>query len=226
MRQLLRAVQQPSVARQSNDSEKCHFSGFPKINYSGNRFCWRIPGPGDFFTLCKNLILLFILSTLLSACGFSGSTIPADHFYRLPAPVPSTVATVVEIKAVQADGVYHERALLFVDNTRPLELQRYSYHFWALTPAKMLQNYLQTCLVRPDTVQVSDNKQPPIQLSPVIESFERVLANDQAQAVIKLRINQRRYEATVVAESMDMHATVAAYGQAMQKICTAVANDL
>ena len=70
-------------------------------------------------------------------------------------------------------------------------------------------------------VLISDAKQ----LTPVIEAFERVLNNGQAQTVIKLRINQRRYESTVTAASMDMHATVVAYGQAMQRICEAVARD-
>jgi ABC-type uncharacterized transport system auxiliary subunit len=169
----------------------------------------------------KYFFLLMSVS-LLSACGFSGGAMPADHFYRLPVPVQSSVTKAVEIRSVQADGLYNERALLFVDTTRPLELQRYSYHFWALTPAKMLQHYLQVCLTSPQTTAVSETKQ----FTPVIEAFERVLHNGQAQAVIKLRINQQLYEATVAAESMDMHATVVAYGQAMQKICTAVAGDL
>ena len=168
--------------------------------------------------------LIFI--PLLSACSFFGGTIPVDHFYRLPAPTPSIIATAVEITAVRTDGLYNERALLFVNAERPLELQRYTYHFWALTPAKMLQSYLQACLIQSDAAQQPDNNKSRIQLSPIVESFERVLANGQALAVVKLRINQRDYASSVAADALDMHATVVAYGQAMQKICAAIAHDM
>lgn len=166
-----------------------------------------------------------IIVLLLSGCGFSGGSIPADHYYRLPEVATVAPVKSVMVKSVQADGMYNERALLFVEKNKPLELQRYNYHFWAQTPARMLQTYLQTCLGGVEAGSAAAN-QSNIQLSPVIESFERILENNQAQVVVRLRMNQRSYTQTVTAESMDMHATIAAYGFAMQKICAAVAQDL
>lgn len=167
-------------------------------------------------------IWLVLLMWLLSACSFSSGNLPADHFYRLPAPAAVTTAMPVSIDSVRAEGIYNERALLFVETARPLELHRYDYHFWAQTPAKLTQSYLTACLANPAADKATSVKK----LTPVIESFERVLDSGKAQALIKLRINQRVYEAKVTADSMDMHATVAAYGQAMQIICEAIARDI
>lgn len=168
-----------------------------------------------------NILWSLVASLLLTACGFSGGTIPADHFYRLPAATPVNTARVVEVKSVRAEGIYNERALLFVEQSQPLEINRYNYHFWAQTPAALVQTYLQACLGNSGTTS-----QPAVQIIPAIHAFERVIDKGQAQAVIKLQINNREYAATIAADSMDMHATVAAYGKAMQQICEAVARDL
>ena len=169
----------------------------------------------------KTILLMFVV-VLLSACSFSAGNIPADHFYRLPMPTPVSTAIPLGIEPVRADGIYNERAMLFVESTRPLELHRYDYHFWSQAPAKLAQSYLTACLVNPTAVNAIPDKK----LTPVIESFERVLESGKAHALIKLRINQRVYEAKVTAEAMDMHATVVAYGQAMQIICEAIARDM
>ncbi|MBI3188068.1 MAG: hypothetical protein HYZ31_09440 [Gammaproteobacteria bacterium] len=167
-----------------------------------------------------------VLALMLTACGFSAGNIPADHFYRLPAAKPVVTAVPVTIQSVRADGIYNERALLFVESARPLELKRYDYHFWSQTPAKLTQSYLSTCLVYAGAEHMTDITLQTRQWTPVIESFERVLESGKAQVLVKLRINQRLYEANVMATSMEMHDTIEAYGQAMQTICEAMARDL
>jgi ABC-type uncharacterized transport system auxiliary subunit len=171
-------------------------------------------------------IWLVFVALCLSACGFSAGNAPADHFYRLPVPAPVSVAVAVNIAPVRSDGIYNERSLLFVEKSHPLEINRYDYHFWSQTPSKLVQTYLQSCLINSDAVKVSDKTPQVIQLTAVIESFERVIEKGKAEAVVKLRINQRVYESRIMADSMDMHATVAAYGQAMQTVCAAIAHDL
>ena len=168
------------------------------------------------------LIVLLIPVSLLLSCSFSGGSIPADHFYRLAAAESLPVKSIIDVKPIQADGLYNERALLFVEADRPLELQRYSYHFWAQPPAKMLQHYLQSCFSQPVFISSAEKR---VQLTPRLVAFERKLVNGTAQAVISFQINQQQYQASVTTESMDMHATVVAYGQAMQEICQAVAKD-
>ena len=172
----------------------------------------------------KLWLLVFVL--MLSACGFSAGNIPADHFYRLPSPVPVNVVKAVNVKSVQADGIYNERAILFVDKNYPLELNRYSYHFWAQNPSQLARIYLQGCLTDSGSAKSMDETRKVVQLSPVIESFERVLQNGQSEAVVKLRISQRVYEARVSSKTMEMHATVDAFGQALQEICVAIARDI
>jgi ABC-type uncharacterized transport system auxiliary subunit len=171
-------------------------------------------------------IWLALVVLLLSSCSFSAGNTPADHFYRLPMPTQVSVAFAVNIAPVRAEGIYNERALLFVEKSYPLEINRYDYHFWSQTPSKLVQTYLQSCLTSSDVVKMPANTQQAIQLSPMIESFERVLEKGKAEAVVKLRLNQRVYESRIMADSMDMHATVAAYGQAMQTVCEAIAHDL
>lgn len=171
-------------------------------------------------------IWLTIFILMLSACGFSAGTIPADHFYRLSEPVRVNVTSDVVVKSVQADGIYNERAMLFVNKNQPLELARYSYHFWAQTPARLVQGYLQGCLNKSGEMSSLDKNKQIVELNPVIESFERVLENGQAEASVKIRVNQHVYEARLMADSMDMHATVVAYSQAMQQVCEAIARDI
>lgn len=168
----------------------------------------------------KQLILL-VAGFMLASCSLPGGNIPADHFYRLPVALPVTTATNVVIQPVRAEGLYNERALLFVEQSRPLELQRYDYHFWAQTPAQLAQHYLQGCMP-----QIAANKQPSLQLAVTITSFERVVESGKAVALVKLRINNREYIASVAANAMDMHATVEAFGAAMQQVCETAARDL
>ena len=158
---------------------------------------------------------------ILTGCGFSAGNTPADHFYRLPAATPINNIRAVEVKSVRTEGIYNERALLFVEQAQPLEVNRYNYHFWAQTPASLVQNYLQGCLSNSNAAN-----QSVVQITPVIYAFERVIDKGQAQAVVKLQINNHEYASSVVADSMDMHATVIAFGKAMQQVCEAVARDL
>ncbi|MDQ1362359.1 MAG: trans aux protein [Pseudomonadota bacterium] len=173
-----------------------------------------------------NLFVPCVVVLTLTGCGFSAGNIPADHFYRLPVATPVNHARLVEIKSVRAEGIYNERALLFVEQARPLEVNRYNYHFWVQTPAALVQTYMQGCLNNSNAAITPAASQPAVQIHSVIHAFERVIDKGQTQAVVKLQINHRIYESTIVADSMDMHATVAAYGKAMQQVCEAVARDL
>lgn len=167
-----------------------------------------------------------VVATSLAGCGFSAGNIPADHFYRLPVPTPINVSQIVDVKSVQADGIYNERALLFVEQSRPLEVNRYNYHFWAQTPSALVQGWLQACLNNPHAAQAHKNGQTVIPINTVVRGFERVITNGQADVVVKLQINLHEYEMKVPAASMDMHDTVSAFGKAMQQVCEAVARDL
>lgn len=79
----------------------------------------------------------------LAAC--SSAPVPVDTFYRLNTDAPALKSAVklkgmAEVSPIRGEGVVNERALLFRPSMS--ELQQYSYHFWADTPASMLQRDL------------------------------------------------------------------------------------
>ena len=92
-------------------------------------------------------IFLLILSVnSLTACSLGGAPVPQDHYYKLPqlviSPLEEPRFKQLLIKPVKATGLYHDRAILYIEQEKPLELQRYHYNFWSETPANLLHNAL------------------------------------------------------------------------------------
>jgi ABC-type uncharacterized transport system auxiliary subunit len=81
---------------------------------------------------------------LLAAC--SSDPVPTDTYYRLEptaAPAPRAggpLPGLAEVAPLRGEGIVNGRAILF--RRSATELQPYSYHFWADTPASMLQRQL------------------------------------------------------------------------------------
>ncbi|MCK5092731.1 MAG: hypothetical protein KAR30_09415, partial [Gammaproteobacteria bacterium] len=79
--------------------------------------------------------LTILLSFMLVACG-SQPPVPEDRFYRLPdiqhkqtdaKPISITLSKPVKLERIDTEGLYQERAILYIDNSYPLELRRYHY---------------------------------------------------------------------------------------------------
>ncbi len=190
--------------------------------------------------IIKKIILLLGL-IYLNGCSISGGTIPSDHFYRLPEINAQSVTgqpQILIIKPVRVDGLYHERAILYVDQSEPLEIKRYSYHYWVETPASLIHKYLngyfkQSVL----THEQPEQKAAHIVLKPTLLNYERIVSDGQADAFVKLHIDlqsstlkdesfSRTYEARVRASSMTMHDTIGAFGKALDQITKELVNDL
>lgn len=141
-------------------------------------------------------LFLLYLSATISACGF-GSTVPQNHFYRLP-PISTTaqddrsVSTLL-LKPVKVSGLLHDRAILFVEQFQPVEVQRYHYHFWAEPPAIMVHNALYQGLAASQIAQQVQLDQNDVRavlvVSPRLLRFERYIEGAVASSVIELEVS-------------------------------------
>ncbi|MDH5484235.1 MAG: PqiC family protein [Gammaproteobacteria bacterium] len=186
--------------------------------------------------------LFIMLVSLLGACSLSPANIPGDHFYRLANVQPAESDAIdfdhVLLKAVQVSGIYNERAMLFVERDRPLEIQRYHYHFWAETPSQLIYKQLrQHLLVRSRHVSSIANAKPAdIVISPELLSFERITGNAIAvQVSLQMTVHYpsapgkdwaNTYSRLQPVGSSAMHATVQAYSTALDQLILNFLQDM
>lgn len=192
----------------------------------------------------KNIVFLIPVILTIS-CGLSGGSIPADHYYRLP-EIAAEKSNEFKINnfllnPVKVEGLYYERAILYVEQLNPLEVKRYHYHYWVETPAKLTQKYVQRYLLQTGTAKNltfnAANQAATVQADITIANFERIIQAKKVYALVSLRISLKSnkdsksdfsqlYTEKVQAESIDMHATVKAFGQALNKIMSKLVANL
>ena len=196
-----------------------------------------------------NFILAFavcLLAGLLSAC-MTSATVPDDHFYRLPA-IRATEVTGPRIEAALAvgpiavDGLYRERNMLYIDESDALELRRYHYRYWVQAPDELVRQYLMDYLRATKAADNITRYRPGNQGGGVIEGrilrFERMPHHGRASIEVSLVLQyrdsagqdqaqfERRYSREVDAANGSMHATVVAFGDALQQIFGAFLQEL
>ena len=104
--------------------------------------------------LPRSLLPVFLTSLLLAGCLGSAPPVPRDHFYRLVVSGPAEPAGrgllpgVLSIEPLQAEGLLHERPLLYSESGKPHEVQQHDYHYWADAPPRMLQDQMVAYLRR------------------------------------------------------------------------------
>ncbi len=110
-------------------------------------------------SLARILAPALLLSALLAGCLGSAPPVPRDHYYRLVVPGPAEPSArpllvgVLTVETVQAEGLLHERPLLYSENGRPHEVQQHDYHYWTDAPPSMLQDQLVAYLRRSGIAQ-------------------------------------------------------------------------
>lgn len=197
--------------------------------------------------MLRIVILLLIINNIVS-CSLGGGPAPQDHYYRLPEvkldglseSIAATYKNIV-LKPVKATGLYHERAILFIESDKPLELQRYHYSFWSSTPAELSHNALYQGLQSSGVVtHVSRNLselRPDYIIDTRIVKFERFIDNSSVNIQVALEISVRsgqpsgvmwtkRYNVNKQLETNDMHASVEAFGEALREISVLLVKDL
>jgi len=195
----------------------------------------------------RKILLTAALLAMLTGCMGGGSVkIPRDHYYRLPAVTATALPAPVlpgslELSAVQASGMLHERAILFVREQQPLEVSPYHYYYWVNTPASLLQQHLLDYLRQKNlaTAQHRYRADTPadFRLETELLHFERQLRANTSEARVELELilrdnrNQRillrkRYRQRSEASSPAMADTVSAFGQALTVIYRQFAKDV
>jgi ABC-type uncharacterized transport system auxiliary subunit len=172
---------------------------------------------------------------------------PEDHFYRvepefqgIPDEKPQLEGTLV-IDAVSADPLRSGRAVLFRQQHKPLQLQRYHYAFWVEQPPRMIQQvlrqYIQTSGI---ATSVEDDKSslrnPDYEISSKLLRFEQVVAKQHASVDLEMEVVfrapgsdtswRRVYQQQLKADGDDMHAMASAMQKALGQVFSRILEDL
>ncbi|NOZ38371.1 MAG: hypothetical protein GXP11_09985 [Gammaproteobacteria bacterium] len=196
----------------------------------------------------RKVCLLLTLSLSLGGCiGGANVNIPRDHYYRLPATTaikPLTVpllAGTLAISTVQTSGMLHERAILFVREQQPLEVNPYHYYYWVNTPASLLQqhllDYLRLKKFARDQHRYRSDNPADFRLEAELLQFERYIRKHSAEARVTLELVLRdnhskrillrkRYQQKIKTRSADMADTANAFGEALAIIYKQFSKDV
>ena len=190
-----------------------------------------------------SLFLLIVIGLLAGCMG--GSPAPQDHYYRLDLEKASTKNVIslpyktIGVAPGVTNGLYRDRAILYVDNQAPLELQQYHYHHWHDVPARLVQehaiNWLQHQIPKTRVVRLSRGEQSEVMLQTRLVRFERVLSGSALEVLVELEIilqknyqplHRKIYRQTVSIQGDTMHDTVQAFGDALTNIYEIFLNDI
>lgn len=193
-------------------------------------------------------LTVFIPLTLFVNGCVSQPAVPQDYFYRLPTVHPAAPSQTplvngsVAVDQLNADGVYRERPLLYVDAARPLEVLQYHYRHWIQVPASLIQDnmvdYLREANIADRVERYSSGRRADLVIGGRLQRFERVVEQERATAVVELEmefrhrtengVNKRTkvYTSRVEATGPEIHDTVTAFGEALRRVYDAMLSDL
>lgn len=195
--------------------------------------------------MLQRIVITVLVIHLLTACGIGGGSIPGDHFYRVPAvslPAQSTPALdEVLVKPVKVSGLLHDRAILYVELDKPLELQRYHYNFWAESPANLVQNALYqgftSAAVATQVIRERGSSRPELVLSSHLRHFERHIDGSDVSAEVELDVTlssatrpelnwSKTYRSSQAVNSLNMHDSANAFGTALESVASQLLDDI
>lgn len=155
--------------------------------------------------LRRSVLAVLAIALPLAACAPVGE-VPTDSFHRLSVAPPASAAGqaafpgVVEVRAVDADGILAERALAFSDGGEGGEggvLRQYSYHFWVESPAQAVQrelaDYLRASGRVGQVVTPRFRVRPDVEVQGRLGRLEQVMTpGGGAKAVVELELGAER----------------------------------
>ncbi len=195
----------------------------------------------------RKIILLLSLILLSGCMGGNSSNIPQDHYYRLPTPANTTILSTplldgtLEINAIQTRGMLHERAILFIREQQPLEVNPYHYYYWVNAPASLVQqhliDYLQQKNLAHSQHRYRADDPADFRLEGELLHFERYMGVKIIEAQIELELVLRdnrnkqillrkTYAHNFPAKSGEMADTANAFGLALAAIYQQFARDV
>jgi len=182
---------------------------------------------------------------LLGACS-SSAPIPEDRFYELNPKVTVSLPKAsltggLSITHIGADTLRSGRAILYRDVSRPLELGRYHYEFWAEKPPQMIQHALLDTLRQSgvaDRVQAEGRRSHfRYELDVKVRRFEALIETGRSRADVELEavlgmadsgdpVWMKVYRQQIDARPGDMHALADAMQQGLEQIFEQLIGDL
>lgn len=189
------------------------------------------------------VVLACTCALSLAGC-LGGGPVPQDRFYLLPRvapehPLPAPlVAGTLGVDRLRADGLREERAMLYIDPAHPLQVRRYHYHHWAAVPGELIQqnliDYLRAAGAASRVVRDAPQLSVKARVTGRVLRLERIVGDDGVRVDVTLELYLSPssanwstvqgpgaggdYHASVAAGDRSMHATVEAYGRALDKI--------
>ncbi|KPJ89019.1 MAG: hypothetical protein AMJ53_16135 [Gammaproteobacteria bacterium SG8_11] len=197
------------------------------------------------------LVTLFIcwlpVVLLVNGC-VNQPTVPQDYFYRLPAIHPGSpldsklIDGAVLVDQFDADGVYRERPLLYVDAERPLEVLQYHYRHWIQIPTQLIQDnlvdYLREVNISNSVERYSSGRRQDLLIKGRLHKFERLVNEGRYMAVVEIEMELRKksqqgtikhtkmYTSQMGAQGPTVHDSITAFGEALRQIYENMLEDL
>lgn len=192
------------------------------------------------------IMLLLIGMISISGCVGRGAAVPDDHFYQLPEILPEKtfddhlVNNTIAVEPFRSDGLHGERAILYVNSQRPLELQRYHYYHWTASPPRLIQEsllkYLRKSRLARNVVRHDPVKQVDGIISGTLLHFERITGPGGIKVDVALELEyddqklhqtwHKEYHVTLPVRNSSLHATIEGFGSALQQIFDTFVEEL
>lgn len=191
--------------------------------------------------LAPTLLLIFGLA------GCASAPLPEDHYYRLDlgttvaAPAIAPLAASINVARINMTGIYGERPLLYSSAQAPTELRQYHYHYWADSPARLIQEllagYLRAAHIAREVTAGSSGAASDYQLSGTVQRFEQRIDGATARAYVVLELTVQRtrdgqrlfsssYRADIPARDSSPLAAAQGLSQALAQCFAAFSTDL
>lgn len=192
-------------------------------------------------------IVILVVAALCAGC-MAQPAVPQDYYYRLPEVHlgkpgdRKIIHGALAVDLFQADGIYRERPILYIEEQRPLEVMQYHYRHWIQTPSQLIQDnlvdYLRLAKVADHVERYSGGAVPKVIVKGRLERFERLLQQDSSVAMVQMEIELRKtnrgdtvkrrktYQSRVIAKGPTIHDSVLAFGEALEQIYTNLLSDL
>lgn len=183
----------------------------------------------------------------LSGCSLS-TTVPQDHYYRLPDPQPATVADAglardtLAVAPFHTTGLYQERSILYIDTQQPLEVNRYHYHHWIKSPVYLVQehmlDYLRETGVAARVIRHEPGVDADSLINGTIKRFERHTGPDRDEVRVTLELSYtdpdsqgaspwtREYSVIQPTPGRTIQDVISAFGAALDEICNNFVRDI
>ncbi len=180
------------------------------------------------------LSLFVMVSLLLTACFGSPSSVPEDRFYTLRIAAAEKVTKKykrIVINKVYAYGIYNDRALLYANADLPLQIKRYHYHHWAMSPTQLIQHalsdYLNQSQISKNIVVQAISSNADLRISAQLLAFERVIQSGKQSVRVELEFEVHwsngahrafNYTKNTAVKKNTLHGAVEAYGITINQI--------